>query len=181
MRMWLVMFRFTHCKDDDDDYTNIRYASNVGDIIINIVIIKCIYIAQNRVMQLMHWIDSHTANKNVLSLCLNVSTEMSGAGRSAGRINIDIDVCWRRTLYITLQSRRTSWSVQEQSTSVNLASQWWCPVLPTANRVRLSPGKRSCTQMSSFCQKCAAVIATVSFELLSTSLYGLRITLFAVH
>ena len=42
-------------------------------------IIKCIYIAQNRVMQLMRWIDSHTANKNVFSLCLNVSTEMSGA------------------------------------------------------------------------------------------------------
>ena len=38
-----------------------------------------------QLMQLMHLIDSHTANKNV-SLCLNVSTEMSGARRSAGRL-----------------------------------------------------------------------------------------------
>ena len=54
--------------------------------IIIIIIIKCIFIAQNRVMQLMRSIDSHTANKNVFSLCLNVSTEMSGARRSAGRL-----------------------------------------------------------------------------------------------
>ena len=51
-----------------------------------IIIIKCIFIAQNRIMQLMRSIDSHTANKNVFSLCLNVSTEMSGARRSAGRL-----------------------------------------------------------------------------------------------
>ena len=42
-----------------------------------IIIIKYIYIVQNHVMQLMRWINSHTANKNVFSLCLNVSTEMS--------------------------------------------------------------------------------------------------------
>jgi len=34
----------------------------------------------------MRWVDSHTTNKNVYSLCLNVSTEMSGARRSAGRL-----------------------------------------------------------------------------------------------
>jgi len=55
-------------------------------IIIIIIIIKYIYIANNRVMQLMRWVDSHTENKNVFSLCLNVSTEMSGARRSAGRL-----------------------------------------------------------------------------------------------
>ena len=55
-------------------------------IIIIIIIIKYIYIAQNRVMQLMHWVNRHTANKNVFSLCLNVLTEMSGARRSAGRL-----------------------------------------------------------------------------------------------
>ena len=52
--------------------------TNFAVIIIIIIIIKYIYIAQNRVMQLMRWVDSHTANKNVFSLCLNVSTEMSG-------------------------------------------------------------------------------------------------------
>jgi len=55
-------------------------------IIIIIIITKYIYIVQNRVMQLMRWVDSHTANKNVFSLCLNVSTEMSGARRSAGKL-----------------------------------------------------------------------------------------------
>ena len=32
---------------------------------LTIIITKYIYIVQNRVMQLMRWIDSHTANKNV--------------------------------------------------------------------------------------------------------------------
>ena len=43
--------------------------------IIITIIIKYIYVARNRIMQLMRWINSHTANKNVFSLCLNVLTE----------------------------------------------------------------------------------------------------------
>jgi len=46
-------------------------------------------------MQLMRSIDSHTANKNVFSLCLNVSTEMSGARRSAGGGGVNRDVSRR--------------------------------------------------------------------------------------
>lgn len=64
----------------------------------------------------------------------------------------DVNVC--RRLQMTLQSRRTSWSVQEQCISVNQASQWWCPVLPTANRVRPSPGKRSCTNVVVLSEMC---------------------------
>jgi len=37
-------------------------------IIIIIIIIKYIYIAQNRVMQLMRWVDIHTANTSTICL-----------------------------------------------------------------------------------------------------------------
>jgi len=66
--------------------TDLPGRRSLSYVIIIIIIIKYIYIAQNRVMQLMRWVDSHTANKNVFSLCLNVLTEMSGARRSAGRL-----------------------------------------------------------------------------------------------
>jgi len=54
----------------------------------------------------MRWIDSHTANKNVFSLCLNVSTEMSGAQQMFGAnksmysVNISTKRCQLRSATI---------------------------------------------------------------------------------
>jgi len=59
-------------------------------------------------MQLMRWIDSHIENKHVFSLCLNVSTEMSGARRSAGRLFHVRGPCTAK-----LRCRNSSWFVEQ--------------------------------------------------------------------
>ena len=55
-------------------------------IIIIIIIIKYIYIAQGRTMLQMHCVNSYVLYRNVFSLFLNMSSEMSGAHSSSGRL-----------------------------------------------------------------------------------------------
>ena len=102
------------------------YCCKVVTFII-MIIIKYIYIVQNRIMQLMRWIDSRTAIRNAFSLCLNVSTETSWAWRSAGRLfHVCAIVVQRLTCHVCAgngprqagEGGRGAWSRLHQSWSV---------------------------------------------------------------